>query len=193
MSSDDEERRLWFRRCVVPLEPLLRAYAFRFSNGANDIDDLVHETFASLIGYNSWQGIDNVQAFAFRTLKNVALKAARRSRVVSITVIADLDSLNLVDEMPGAERVLEGRDELRRLAKLISELPPRCRKAFTLRKIYGLSNQEIAERLGLSISTVEKHVVKGLRLCSERLATGPAHGLRSRVTWTKARRSGESE
>jgi RNA polymerase sigma-70 factor (ECF subfamily) len=180
VGGDEDERGLWFRREVIPLEPMLRAYARRFSDGSPaGVEDLVHETFAQLIGFAGWRGIDNVAAFAVRTLRNEAFKIARRSKIVSISVMSDLDSLGVADDLPGAERMLEARDELRLLARLIADLPPQCRRVFTLRKVYGLSHEEIAVRLGLSISTIEKHVIKGLRLCSERLAREPARGWRT--------------
>jgi RNA polymerase sigma-70 factor (ECF subfamily) len=102
--------------------------------------------------------------------------------------MSDLDSLGVADELPGADRTLEARDDLRLLARLIADLPPQCRRVFTLRKVYGLSHEEIAVRLGLSISTVEKHVIKGLRLCSERLAREPARGWRSTPRTGEGRR-----
>ena len=174
MDSEAEARRLWFRREVLPLEANLRAYAQRFCHGGSDeVEDFVHETFARLIAYPRWRGVANVPAFALRVLKNIAITAARRRKIVSIDVIADLDTIDLADDRPPADRVVAAREELRLLAGLIADLPPQCRKVFTLRKIYGLSHAEIAVRLGLSVSTVEKHITKGLRLCSERLARTP--------------------
>lgn len=173
MASEDDERRLWFRREVLPLEPFLRRYATRFRGGTlGEVDDLVHDTFAKLITYEGWRGVENVSAFAVRTMKNVFLQAARRSKIVPIHVMSDMDAMPIADEAADAYRVLEGRDQLRALVGLIQTLPPQCRRVFTLRKIYGLPNAEIADRLGLSISTVEKHTIKGLRLCSEGLARG---------------------
>ena len=171
MAADDEDRRLWFRHHVVPLEPMLLAYATRLCRGGPDeAEDLVHDTFAKLIVYAGWRNISSAKAFALSVMKNTVLYAARRRKIVSIHLSADLDALHLADTSPGADRVLEARDELRQLAGFIHDLPPKCRQVFILRKVYGLSHAAIADRLGLSISTVEKHVIKGLRHCSERMA-----------------------
>jgi RNA polymerase sigma-70 factor (ECF subfamily) len=54
-------------------------------------------------------------------------------------------------------------------AEAISALPPQCRRVFLLRKVQGLSQKDVAQRLGLSVSTVEKHLATGLVKCSEYL------------------------
>jgi RNA polymerase sigma-70 factor (ECF subfamily) len=56
------------------------------------------------------------------------------------------------------------RDERNRLIQqAINRLPPQCRAAFTLRMFYGCSYKEVADRLGISAKTVEKHIARGLR------------------------------
>src|SRR3546814_20809608 len=60
--------------------------------------------------------------------------------------------------------------ELRRIGALIAALPAKCREAFVLRKVQGLSQREIAGRLRISENTVEKHVGTGLRLLMRSLA-----------------------
>jgi RNA polymerase sigma-70 factor (ECF subfamily) len=170
MTQDDEHRRAWFRREILPLEPDLLAYARQFCrDGQTDPEDLVHETFARTIACKTWREVGNPAAFATRILRNCALDALRRRKVLTITAVADFDRIEPIDETPGAHMMLESREELRALADAISELPPQCRRVFTLRKVYSLSPDEIAVRLGLSVSTVEKHLVKGLRYCSEKL------------------------
>ena len=170
MTQEDDDRRAWFRRDIVPLEPDLLAYARQFCrDGQTDPEDLVHETFARAIACKTWREINNPAAFATRILRNCALDTLRRRKVLTITAVADFDRIEPIDEDPGAHRLLESRDELRALAEAIAELPTQCRRVFTLRKIYSLSPDEIAVRMGLSVSTVEKHLVKGLRYCSERL------------------------
>lgn len=174
VASDDEARRQWFRREVLPLEPLLLDYARRFCRRGDEPADFVHETFARIIGYAGWREIENTRAFALRALKNCAIDAARRRSVVSISAISDLDRIDPPDPAPGPEMLLLAQDELRHLLNLVAALPPQCRKVFTLRKVYDFSHAEIAVRLGISVSTVEKHLVKGLKICSQALARGKA-------------------
>ncbi|MBU4435233.1 MAG: RNA polymerase sigma factor [Alphaproteobacteria bacterium] len=173
MTAHDDERRAWFRREILPLEPQLLAYARKFCrDGQADPEDLVHDAFARAIAYKAWREVLNPGAFAARIVRNVALDALRRRKILTITAVADFEQLSLVDEIPTQEDVAIGRDELRQLRDAIQELPPQCRSVFTLRKVYNLSPRQIAERLGLSVSTVEKHLVKGLRYCSDRLGRG---------------------
>jgi RNA polymerase sigma-70 factor (ECF subfamily) len=170
MDDQDEGRRAWFRREILPLEADLLAYARRFCrDGESDPEDLVHDTFARAIAYGAWREVLNPGAFASRILRNVALDALRRRKVLTITAVADFERLAPVDDVPTQEQATVDRDELRQLREVMAELPVQCRRVFTLRKIYDLSPREIAEKLGLSVSTVEKHLVKGLRYCSDRL------------------------
>lgn len=174
-AAEDDQRRAWFRREILPLEPMLRRHAVRFCHGEiAEAEDLVHEAFARLIVCRGWRDVDSPAAFAARTLRNLALNSLRRRKVVNIDSVADAERLVLVDDAPGPEEYLIGREDIRLLVTAISSLPPQCRKVFTLRKVYGLSPNEIAVRLNLSVSTVEKHITKGLRACSERLGRAEA-------------------
>ncbi len=67
------------------------------------------------------------------------------------------------------EDEMEARQRIRMLAEAMAGLPPQCSRVFLLRKVYGLSYKEIAERLGISVSTAEKHAALGLLRCSEYL------------------------
>lgn len=169
--SESEDRRRWFRDCILPLEPDLRLFGRRFARtGHIDVEDLIQETFARIIASETWRDVENPGAFAFSTLKNLALDAARRSKVISFETVADIDQLNLSDERPSPENYALARDELRLLREIIQTLPTQCRRVFTLRKVYELSTKQIAERLHLSVSTVEKHLAKGIRICAELMA-----------------------
>lgn len=189
MSNADDARRAWFRREILPLEPGLRAYARRFSrSGAVDVEDLVHETFARLISYENWATLTNAPAFASRVLKNIAVDQRRREGIVAIESVADVEALSIGVDQPGPELDVLWRDELRLLADIVAQLPERLRQVFTLRKVYGLSHKQIADRLGLSVSTVEKHLAKSLRICSDELARHPrTETVKTGASW-RARR-----
>lgn len=175
MDNEDEERRLWFRRAVLPIEKQLRAHALRWSHGCpGDADDLVHDTFTRLIVCPGWRDIENVSAFAISTMRNIVLQAARRRKIVSIHAMSDIETLPICDDRPGSDRIVEGQEQWAALLAVIEALPPQCRRVFKMRKFEDLSYAQIADRLGLSISTIEKHLIKGLRLCSQGLAKGMA-------------------
>jgi len=167
---ENQERRAWFRREILPLEPRLRAYLRRIAPRDVDVDDLTHDILVRLISTPGWRQVGSPAAFVRTTARNLVYDLLRRRRVVPIDFVADLESVEFLDPGADAETALIGRDELRLLSSLVEGLPPQCRRVFTLRKIDGLSPREIAERLGLSVSTVEKHLVKALRICSEGLA-----------------------
>ncbi len=189
-TSEDDQRRAWFRREILPLEPELHAFAERLARpGQTEAADLVNDVMVAMIRLENWRAIDCPGAYAKRVLRNLAVEAARRSKIVRFGGSSEEDVLALVDDAPNAEAVAMSRDELRRLQEAVSSMPEPMRRAFTLRKVYGLSPPQIAEQLGMSVSSIEKYLTKGLRFCSERLARDPLGQRRSGVgnPWGKAR------
>jgi RNA polymerase sigma factor (sigma-70 family) len=179
MGTEDEDRRAWFYSQVLPHEAALIVYASRYCrNNSQEARDLVHETFLKLLAYADWRTVQNPAAFATITLRNLALGELKRRKIISFNSFADLDRLGLADGQPAADRVVESREELRLLAEIVKDLPPQCRRVFVLRKIQGLSHAEIGEQLGISVSTVENHLTKALRICTQRMAEQPAPGQR---------------
>ncbi|MGK8194730.1 RNA polymerase sigma factor [Burkholderia cepacia] len=63
------------------------------------------------------------------------------------------------------EEIAGDRQTVDMLSKAIDALPPRCREAFILHNIHGLSHAEVADQMGISVSAVEKHVANALRFC----------------------------
>jgi len=93
----------------------------------------------------------------------------KRAQIVPIETASDLDALNIALDEPGAERSAIARDELRLVQSALDGLPRRCREAVTLRKIEGLSMREIATRMGISLKTVDAHLVEGSALLADLL------------------------
>jgi RNA polymerase sigma-70 factor (ECF subfamily) len=91
----------------------------------------------------------------------------RRSAIVNIEAMANLEDLNIPDNSPSLERVVMARAELRWVLGLLANLPDRCREVFRARRIYGLSQLETAETLGITEGIVEKESMRGLALISD--------------------------
>lgn len=157
---------------VLPHEPALRAWLRRREVDGLETDDIVQETYAVLASLSSVDHIDSPRAYAFQTAQSLILRHLRRARVVRIDALGDIEALNPVADDPSPERQAVAREELRRVNELIAALPTKCREAFTLRKITGLSQREVATRMGISESTVEKHIGRALRTLMDAMKDG---------------------
>lgn len=153
----------WLARNVCPHEPALRRWlAGRFQHGVL-IDDVIQETYARLVTLSSVDHITNPRAYFFRAALSVVITEVQRAPVVSFESLAEIERLNIEANELAPDVQAEYKEELRLVTEAILQLPPKCREVFVLRKVQGLSQRETAEKLGLSESTVEKHVGRGTR------------------------------
>lgn len=162
----------WFNDQVLVHEPALRSYLRQYLRQPTDIEDCIQETYARVLSMTdaSRAAVRNWRAFMFTTARNVGLNQLRRQRVISLDTIAELDASGvLLDEGPPTYEEVNSRQELTLLGGAISALPERCRQVFTLRKLYGLSQKQIAARLGIAENTVEQHIAKAVRLVTRSL------------------------
>ena len=157
----------WFINEVLPLEPLMVGYLRRNWRNADEIDDLRQDVYVHV-----YEAAENarpafVKAFVFTVARNLLIDRARRSKVVSIDSAADAAALDVgIDEL-SPERHAIGRQDLFLLQHALAALPPRCREVVELRKLVGLSQREVAERLGIAEATVEKQISKGIRALAD--------------------------
>lgn len=130
-----------------------------------DVDDVVQESYCRLAALQNVDHIDNPRQYLFRTARNVVLEQIRRSRVVSIEAVSELAELErfMPEDGMSPERILAGRRMLARVDQIISALPTRSRSIFCLRKIDGLSQREVAARLGITENIVENELTRSLR------------------------------
>ncbi len=171
MGSDN--RIEWLARAVLPHEADVRRWLVRHTRGAPGIDpdDIIQESYARLLKADLGK-IGSARGYFFTVARNLVAETLRRSRTVTIELMADIDALNVVDNEPDSERRLNARQEVERLQKSLAGMPKRCRQAFELRKFEELSQREIAERMGISQSTVEKHLAKALLLLAQDMRPG---------------------
>ena len=153
---DHGSRLRWFAREVLPHEPDVRRWLSVRLRGLEscDLDEVVQEAYARMWGADL-ERISNPRAYLFVTARHIIGEHLRRSRIVSIELMADLDVLNIEDDDVNAHRRLSGQEEIARLHRLIEKLPPKCRQAFRMKKFEELSQREIANRMGVAESTVE--------------------------------------
>jgi RNA polymerase sigma factor (sigma-70 family) len=178
MSGVSDERAIWLGRQVLPHEPQLRAWLRRRNLGGLEIDDVVQETYTRLFQAESVAHVHDARNYAFQVAGSVVIDHLRRMKVVPIASVPGLDYLEVGSDEPSPERQVIDRDELTRLAEMIARLPGKVRDVFTLRRVHGLSQRDVAARLGLAESTVEKHMARGFLIMSQFFGhggNGPSH------------------
>jgi RNA polymerase sigma-70 factor (ECF subfamily) len=157
---------LWFITEVQPHRPALRAWLLARFPTLPDVDDLVQETFARVYRARQTITIQSTRALLFATARNLALDAVRRQRVVAFEPITDSTDPSVLADGSDVAASVNKQQELELLTQAIQSLPERCRKIFTLRTAYGFTAKQIADKLNVSESTVEKEMAKGIRSCA---------------------------
>lgn len=181
-------RAAWLAMHILPHEPALRGWLRRRAVAGIEIDDVVQESYAILATLTDIDHVDNPRAYLFRTAWSIVAKQLRRAQVIPMQTVADLADLHMPDDTPDQERQLSARSELLRLAAAIEALPAGCREVFRLRKVDGLSQRDVAQRLGLAESTVEKHMARAVRLLGQTLGAPKTDDRPSRVLPFRKRR-----
>jgi RNA polymerase sigma factor (sigma-70 family) len=160
----------WFVREVLVHEQSLARYLSRVWPNPHDLQDLRQEAYVRVYEAARRRRPLAPKSFLFATAHHLILDRIRRRRIVAIDEVGDFDALSVMVEELSPERRASAHEELRRLARAFDRLPSRCREVVWLRRVDGLSQQQVAERLGISQKTVEKHVMKGMKLLADALS-----------------------
>lgn len=129
-------------------------------------EDIVQEAWLRLAARDG-EDVDAPEAFVFRVAGNLAVDQHRQGRRRTDRI--DPDAIVDPAGAPSAERQMIDRQTLQYVLSAANTLPPRCREVFVMRKLEGVSQAEIAERLGISRNMVEKHLRRALETLSAAL------------------------
>jgi len=159
--------------------PLLR-FISRQNIAPEEAREIVQETYCRLQQVPAVETLESPRGYLFRTAINLARDSKRqRRREFRVADAGEVDALAVADvpsEAPTAYQVLKGEQELAIIRQAIAELHPTCRQAFVMHRFGGVTYGQIAERLGLSVSMIEKHVSHALAHLKTRLDTANAAG-----------------
>lgn len=144
---------------------VLKRFLTRFLSQQQDIEDVIQETWLRAYQAERNTEIEKPRAFLFRVARNIALNELKKKSRQMTETIADCDNRVVLKDTATLESEIEARQHLGLYCEAIAALPEKCRRVYLLRKIHGLRHKEIAERLGITVSAVEKHLLNGVVAC----------------------------
>lgn len=166
-------RSRWLAANVLPHEPAVRAWLRSATQASDtDIDDIIQETYAILAKLESVESIRDARAYTRQVARSVFLQGLRRSKIVPIESLAELEGLEIADDVPSPEQHAFGKRELRRVEAAIDSMPTQVRRVFRFRRVEGLSQRETAHEMGLAEHTIEKYMAKGVKLLLKQFGHG---------------------
>lgn len=136
----------------------------------DEIEDIVQETFIRTYAAARNQTIQNPRAFMLATARNIALNHVTRAEQRLNCSLDDLCGTETATSVDSIEARCQADERFVVFCRAVAQLPVGCRRVFILKKVYGLSQKEIAAYLQLSPSTVEKHVAHGMFLTARYMA-----------------------
>ncbi|WP_414867895.1 sigma-70 family RNA polymerase sigma factor [Pseudomonas donghuensis] len=131
-------------------------------------EDVAHDAYIRVLERTGGNDIEHPRAFLYRTALNLVIDGHRRGLLRQAEPLEVLDT----DERffsPAPSQNMDLNQRLDLMQRALAELSQPCRECFLLRKLDGLSHPQIAERLGISRSLVEKHIVNAMKHCRVRM------------------------
>jgi RNA polymerase sigma factor (sigma-70 family) len=162
-SEDDSADRASLEARAGPVRTWLTRFFRRKIRNDADVEDLVQDVFLRIASRDSTDTIEHLDGYVLRTALNVLADRTRHrnARRADHHVVFNMD-LHGDTELDPA-RILGGKEELNATIAALLSLPERTRTIFLLRRLEDYKVRDIARHLGLSVSAVEKHLVRAVR------------------------------
>lgn len=145
----------------------MRRVLYRGGQRRDDIDDLMQEAFVRLLEYcKEGAEVREPEAVLVTTVQRLAINQAR-SRMRERYADEPVEKLQLIDPAPDPEEVLAAAQRLHCMRRTLEGLAPKTREILFLQRLHGYSYAQIAEATGMPISTIEKHVARGMAVLLE--------------------------
>lgn len=154
-----------YRTTVAPL----RRHLARILGNPTEAQDIAHDAYLRVYPVLENKSAEKPEALLYTTARRLAFNRLKRRRIAPFAPLPPQPELT-ASAAPGVVQQVMARQELQQLEQAIAQLPEGCRAVLLLRKIELLSHREIADRLGIAISTVEKQHARALRLLRAALA-----------------------
>jgi RNA polymerase sigma factor (sigma-70 family) len=166
---------------VAQMRPALLRYFSRKGSSSADAEDLAQDVLVRTLIPCASKSEDEVKHYVFRAAVN-RWRDLRRRLVTRGCVVGWADTADFAaDEEMSPERVLGHEQELQQVVEALQGLSDRTREVFLLIRLQQMRQAEVAEKLGISVSAVEKHVARALAHLTRRAVGGREYGNQGQV------------
>jgi RNA polymerase sigma-70 factor (ECF subfamily) len=146
-------------------QPALLRWLARFVRCEHTAADLAQDSYLRMADAADETAIAHPRAFLFRTARNLAVDHLRKLRVRSVAAQPLDEAVEIPSPEPPADVALVDRQRVRLFQQALETMPPRCREVFLLHRVHACTYGDIARRLGISESAVEKNIMRALSHC----------------------------
>ena len=143
-------------------QTFLKKFVTRFFSNKEDVEDVVQETFLRAYVAEQKAEISQPKSFLFTTAKNVALTKLNKKSKQITDFLDDYNDRREFQTESSPESDVVARQQFSAYCVAVQSLDGKCREAFLLKKVHGMTHKEIAKQMSLSLSSIEKYLHKAL-------------------------------
>ncbi len=138
---------------------------------ADEAHDLAQDAFYKIMKVENAEELEHARAYLFQTAANLALNRIRKQKHQDLHKLMIESTTNPEREgmIASPERAMAARQQLQQVEDALNGLPDKCRRAFLLHRTKHMNYRQIAEELGVSVSTVEKYMIRALQQCRKKV------------------------
>jgi RNA polymerase sigma-70 factor (ECF subfamily) len=140
----------------------LKKFISRYFSNKEDVEDVVQETYLRAYVAEQKIEISKHKSFLFSTAKNIALtKLTKKSKQIT-DFLEEYSKRDDLQDDPSPAELVDAKQQLAIYCAAVETLSGKCREAFLLRKVHGMTHKEIAVQMSLSLSSVEKYLHRAM-------------------------------
>ena len=156
-------------RIFIENTDFLKNFLMNLLKSEQGVEDIVHDVYIKAYRAEQTQKISHPKAFLFAVARNLALNELNKSSRKLTSYLEECSPEECKEESETLESEAEADASVELYCRAVSELPDKIRQAVLLRKVHGLKHKEIAKQMGISLSSVEKHLKVGAASCRDYL------------------------
>ena len=169
--STDQESREFIRDLFREHNTSLLKFLTRKLSNPDEAADVAQSAFQKMLLVGEPERLENAKSYLYQTAMNLAIDRIRKAqrRDSHLRILAEESTESDDHHCPSPEKLIMTREELQRVKRIIDELPDKCRQAFIMHRSQQMTYGEIGEALQVSISMVEKYIIRALKHLREKL------------------------